>query len=166
MMMVNYLFSEAGQLMYNYGDEGHSFDYDENGKPKYTELITNNPDGLDFGKALGRYALTASGPFVQDVRYIEQAYSLPQQKQALTVWAATDADTYNLPRLTFTVEESQAINKAMNNINTLTDEMVLKFIMGIEPLENYETFVSQLKSFGIESVLETYNAALARYEGR
>ena len=54
----------------------------------------------------------------------------------------------------------------MNNMNTLTDEMVLKFIMGIEPLENYDTFVSQLKIFGIESMLETYNAALARYEGR
>lgn len=165
MRFWDYGYSEDGHMLLNFGIEGESYTMVD-GYPTYTELITNNPDGLDFGKALGRYALTASGPFVQDVRYIEQAYSLPQQKQALTVWAATDADTYNLPRLTFTVEESQAINKAMNNINTLTDEMVLKFIMGIEPLENYDTFVSQLKSFGIESVLETYNAALARYEGR
>lgn len=165
MRFWDYGYSEDGHMLLNFGIEGESYTMVD-GYPTYTELITNNPDGLDFGKALGRYALTASGPFVQDVRYIEQAYSLPQQKQALTVWAATDADTYNLPHLTFTVEESQAINKAMNNINTLTDEMVLKFIMGIEPLENYDTFVSQLKSFGIESVLETYNAALARYEGR
>ena len=165
MRFWDYGYSEDGHMLLNFGIEGESYTMVD-GYPTYTELITNNPDGLDFGKALGRYALTASGPFVQDVRYIEQAYSLPQQKQALTVWAATDDDTYNLPRLTFTVEESQAINKAMNNINTLTDEMVLKFIMGIEPLEKYDTFVSQLKSFGIESVLETYNAALARYEGR
>ena len=100
MMMVNYLFSEAGQLMYNYGDEGHSFEYDTEGKPQYTELITNNPDGISYKDACYLYAsAVASGhlPSIMDVR-AGYYYFGDEEWEVFDTFRTCDADgSYNLP---------------------------------------------------------------------
>ncbi len=54
---INYLFSEAGQLFFNYGTEGYSFEYDANGKPLYTDLIRNNPD---YSEMIAKYKFASN----------------------------------------------------------------------------------------------------------
>lgn len=46
--MWDWLWTDEGIILSNYGVEGHTFNYDEDGKPVYTELLTNNPDGLSM----------------------------------------------------------------------------------------------------------------------
>ena len=41
--------------------------------------------------------------------------------------------------------------------------MIMKFIMGAEPLDQYDKAVEQLKARGIDKVLEMKQAAYERY---
>ena len=51
-------------------------------------------------------------------------------------------------------------------IKTYTDEMTVRFIMGLEPLENYDAFVEQLHTLGIDEVLASRQSAYDRYMER
>ena len=44
--------------------------------------------------------------------------------------------------------------------------MILKFITGIEPLENFDKFVEQLKAYKVERGIEINQAAYDRYLAR
>lgn len=45
MKLFDYLYSEEGMLLMNFGVEGEQFEYVD-GEIKYTDLIMNNPDGF------------------------------------------------------------------------------------------------------------------------
>ena len=73
-------------MLNNFGIEGESYEM-VNGEPKYTELITNNPDKLPMAQILTMYVrATGEAPFIQDPRYIEQYYQLDSQQKALGIW--------------------------------------------------------------------------------
>ncbi len=163
---LDYGYSPEGHLLMNFGIENVSYQLD-NGYPAYTNLIRKNPDGLGFGQALAKYARAiADGPFVQDNRYQEQYMERPQQKEALKIWAKTNAASHLMPNLTPLPEESDKLAKIVNELNAYRDEMVLKFIMGIEPINNYDQFVNTLKSMGVEQAVKIYQDALKRYRSR
>ncbi|MFB5680172.1 hypothetical protein ACE3NQ_04455 [Paenibacillus terreus] len=54
----------------------------------------------------------------------------------------------------------------MTDVNTFKDEMILKFIMGTEPLDNFDNYVEMLKGLGIEEAIQIQQAALERYNNR
>jgi putative aldouronate transport system substrate-binding protein len=165
---LDYGYSEEGSLLYNFGIEGVSFEWVE-GYPKYTGLITNNPDGLSMNKAMAQYMLSVGGgPFVQDKRYIEQYYARPQQKQALTAWSKgwNEVSMDELPMVIYTAEE----NKEYTEIITLVDEycslMTEKFISGLVPLDKYDEFVATLNNMNIQRAIQITQLAHDRYMDR
>ncbi len=169
MMMVNYLFSEAGQLMYNYGDEGHSFEYDENGKPQYTELITNNPDGISYKDACYIYAsAVASGhlPSIMDVR-AGYYYFGDEEWNVFDTFRTCDADgTYNLPTgVALNEEENQEYATLSSDITTYASTEIMKFILGQEELtpDTFETFRDTIISMGGNRMEELYQQAYELY---
>ena len=169
MMMVNYLFSEAGQLMYNYGDEGHSFEYDENGKPQYTELITNNPDGISYKDACYIYAsAVASGhlPSIMDVR-AGYYYFGDEEWNVFDTFRTCDADgTYNLPTgVALNEEEDEEYATLSSDITTYASTEIMKFILGQEELtpDTFETFRDTIISMGGNRMEELYQQAYERY---
>ena len=68
-----------------------------------------------------------------------------------------------IPALSFTEEEREVINSIYTEIQTYKDEMINKFIMGKETLDNFDNFVETLNSMGIEEVLAVEQAAYDRY---
>ena len=66
------------------------------------------------------------------------------------------------PQLTFTNEELDRRKVLETAINTLSDEMVVKFTTGQEPMSNWDAFASQLRDFGVEELVQIYNTALGR----
>ena len=92
---LDYGYSEEGHMLYNFGIEGVSYEMVD-GYPKYTELITNNPDNLTMQHAMGRYMASAyGGPFIQDKRYYEQYLPYEEQKEAVSLLVATDRGAQN-----------------------------------------------------------------------
>jgi putative aldouronate transport system substrate-binding protein len=169
MQVVNYLFSEDGQLMYNYGDEGHSFEYDAVGNPQYTELITNNPDGISYKDACYIYAsAVASGhlPSVMDVR-AGYYYFSDAEWAVFDTFRTCDADgTYNLPNgVALNEEENEAYASISSDVTTYAATEIMKFVMGQAELtpESFQTFQDTIISMGGERMEALYQAAYERF---
>ncbi len=162
---LDFAYSEEGHMLYNFGKEGVSYQL-ENGYPKYTDLIMNNPDKLPVGNAMGQHFRSAyGGPFVQDVRYVEQYFELPQQKDALVKWSNAKNEI-RIPPVTLTADEDREFASVMNDVNTYVNEMMVKFIMGAEPIDSFDKYVNTIKGFGIDEAIAIQQAALERYNKR
>ncbi|GAE07514.1 extracellular solute-binding protein [Paenibacillus sp. JCM 10914] len=97
--MLDYGYGPEGHMLFNFGMEGLSYEM-KDGYPTYTDLILGNPQKLAPAQALAMYTRASYfGPFVQDIRYMEQYYTLPEQKDAIRIWSDTDAAKHNLPTL-------------------------------------------------------------------
>jgi len=159
-------YSQEGYMYHNFGIEGVSYNM-INGYPTYTDLVMKNPNGLPIGQALAMYQQSSyGGPHLQSVDYFKQALAWPEQRQALVNWAIDDPFKHKLPPVTTTPDESKESASIMNDINTYADEMMVKFILGTEPISNYDTYISTLKKMGIDRAVEIQNAALVRYKAR
>lgn len=161
---LDYKYGEEGHMLFNFGIEGESYTL-ESGYPTYTDKVLKH-ESLPIAQALAQYAMAGySGPFVQDPRYMEQYSSLPQQKAAIEVWMKASNDRL-MPVISPNEEESARYASIMNDVKTYYDEMLNKFIMGVEPIDQFESFVETIKSMGIEEAISIQQAALDRYNSR
>ena len=164
--LLDYAYGEAGHNLYNFGVEGVSYEM-KDGIPTYTDIVLNNPDGWPLAQSMAKHIRGSyNGPFVQDGRYIEQYLQLPTVKECPTTWYVEGANKYNLPNVTPLQDESKELATLNNEITTYVDEMVLKFILGTESLDNWDTYVNTIKGMNIDRALEIYNGALDRYNAR
>ncbi len=160
---LDYGYSEEGRMLYNFGIEGESYEM-KDGYPTYTEQVTNNPEGRSMTVALSNYARSYdAGPFVQDKRYMEQYANLPQQQRAWKTWSNTDAPEYTLPNLYVKDEEMNEYAQKKTDIDTYAGEMIMRFIIGAEPMENYDNMIAELHNRGIDRVIEICQSAYERY---
>ncbi len=162
--LLDYGFSEAGHVLFNFGIEGESFNWVD-GYPAYTDIILKNPEGKSISEAMKPY-LCASGSFpgIQDYRYLEQYYQLQAQKDAPDVWSKCNSTETKIPKLIFTTEESDRMAAIKTNVDTCAQEWAFKFITGDKSLENdFDKFRDELRTYGVEDVLEIYQAAYDRY---
>lgn len=165
---IDYFYSEEGSTLSNFGIEGESFEMVD-GVPTYTEKIRNNEEGLSMSQAMAMYMRSYDqGPFVQSVGYIEQYYGLDEQKEALVNWCKDNeyAMQFQVPKILCTSDEASEMAEITNNVNTYRDNMILKFITGIESFDNYDTFIEQMKKFGVERAIEIQQSAYKRYQER
>lgn len=163
--VIDYMYGEEGTMLSNYGIEGVSYEM-KDGKPVYTELITNNPDGLSLANALSLYAGAENKPYILTREAQEPKYALQEQKDALVVWNTAGADIKVKVPGSMTEEEIEEYNQIMGDINTYVSEYKLKFILGTESLDNFDKFRENLKSMNIERAIEIQQAMYDRFVNR
>lgn len=167
-LAVQYLdwnYSEEGHMFNCFGIEGESYTMID-GYPTYTDLIMKNSDGNMVSQMLAMYVRSSTGgPFVTDKRYLEQYYQLPQQKDALNTWFTQleGAKIEKMPHVTIPVAKSSDDASTLLSIIDYVSEMRSKFILGTEPLENYDKFIERLKALKIDTLLETRQQAYENY---
>lgn len=168
MKFLNYGYTEAGSMLFNFGIEGESYEMID-GYPTYTDYIMNNPEGLTVANAMAPFvpAAVVGGPFVQDKRYMEQYSGLPQQQAALTQWTNSDAAKYKIPATTIPSEDLAEYSKIKGDIGTYVSEMTVKYISGLEDLETFETvYLDTLKTMGVERLRELEQKAYDEFMAR
>ncbi|MBQ8525710.1 MAG: extracellular solute-binding protein [Clostridia bacterium] len=164
--ILDYGYTEEGRMLFNFGIEGKSYTMVD-GYPTYTDIITNNSEGLSMTVAMEPYTLSQhEGPFVQDKRYMEQYASLTQQKIALENWMYTDVKNYTMPSVTLTAEQRNEIAPLLESIDTYKAEMQAKFIMGIEPLDKFDDFCAELYARGLDKFLSYHQDGYERFLNR
>lgn len=161
---ANFFYTEKGGLLKNFGIEGQSYTVTD-GTPVMTDLIEKNPDGLSRQQALAvwsRGSTPAPGPV------IKLPDSNARVRESVDVWNkySESATKVLIPPITHTPEEAEDLVSLNTNINAYQEEMIIKFIMGRESLDNFDSFVDQLKKYGVEKVIELKQAALDRYNAR
>ena len=159
---VDYFYSEEGAANYLLGSVGVSYIKGEDGSLTQTELITNNPDGLDQEQALLRYSLGSGGQnpslatdntFKGGETYPTSIKGTEYMKPYLTpeVW-------YAFP---WTTEQSKVIARVKPDIQTVIQEYEAKFITGDLDIDNdWQAYQDTLKTAGLDEFIATYQEAL------
>jgi putative aldouronate transport system substrate-binding protein len=161
---LDYGYSDAGQLLFNFGLEGVSYTLNS-GKPTYTLEVLQNPT-LPPAQALSRYVrATFNGPFVQDGGYLEQYLQLQVQKDALQTWLAP-SDERQMPPVTPTQDESRKFASIMNEVNSTFQEAFTRAITGVQSAGALSGLPAQLRQIGIDDAIKIQQAALDRYTSR
>ena len=152
MRLYDFGFSEEGYRRFNWGEEGVSYTL----------------EGKSVDTVLANYAMTAiKGPamLVQDPDYMLQYYSMPQQ-QAMEVWADKDYENRAFPTVSYTSEESQKFTAIMADLETYVEQMSMKFIIGSESFDNWDSFVKTCAGMDVETAIQIQQTAVDRYNAR
>jgi putative aldouronate transport system substrate-binding protein len=164
---LDYHFSEEGSILCQYGLEGEGLAYDENGKPDYSELISDNPDGLSTDNALNAYAVNIN-MYAKNGTTLRRAYDTMQQ-EALDAWNDCREVTKSSFVGLFTLDsaETATVQQYYTDISTYVAEQIGKFLVGEADVDaDWDDFVSTVESMNIEEVIDAYRSAGERYFSR
>ena len=161
---LDYFFSEEGSILCQYGIEGEGLVYDEDGNPQYSELITNNPDGLSMSNAMIQYTVNTN-IYCKDFQPVYEAYT-EEQQACIDAWNATKevSDSSYTSYFSLSTEEQDAVSGPFTDISTYVAETVGKFLTGQMDVESeWDSYVATVESMGLQDVLDAYTAAGERY---
>ena len=166
-MLLNYFYTEEGSLLANYGVEGVTFEYLDDGTPWYTDLITDNPDGLTQTLAMYTY-IGYSIPALSDYTKYNVA-ALTDWADFIEVWGSSADNSWDMPAVSLSIEEQEEYSAVATDVETYLDENVAKFIIGDLDVNDdavWQNYLDDLESLGVNTMIEIYSAALERYNAR
>jgi len=163
---LNYGYTDEGTLLFHYGIEGKSYELNADGKIVVKYSLDEHPGWTD-AEVGGYYNRGwATGPYVMEFSVPEEIdENTARMEAAKEIFAQSQVRDYLLPTLQnfMSYEDAQEVSKIMASIDTYRSEMVTKFILGTEPLDNFEEFQKTLKEMDIEKVIEIYQKAYDSY---
>lgn len=162
--LFNWLYTEYGTIVADFGPEGKCWNYDENGVPTFTEYMTKNEAGLSLDQML--YVETMMNrPKVSTLAASEQRFPMDEQRAALSTWHETDSFTYLLPAYSIAdADLSAEATDLWSDIGTYIGECRVKFITGEMNLEDdFDNYLAQLKTMGMDRYIEIQQGALDAY---
>ena len=80
-------------------------------------------------------------------------------------WSIVESDdAYVTPIIdpALTAEENERVKDLTANLTTMLEQEYDKYIMGLEPIENYDNVIAKAIEMGAEEIAEIYNTANAR----
>jgi putative aldouronate transport system substrate-binding protein len=168
--VVDYMFTDEGNLLYNWGVEGEAFEYDANGDPQWTELVTNNPDGMMYNATSYIYASQNGTTYLPGLLDLTKGYYsfTDDQWQALEAFTTCGDSEYTIPRaVTLTTDENQTYTQYQTDIETYVEETTVDWIIGDRVTDaEWDQFVQTLHTMGIDEMIRVYQDAYDRYDAQ
>lgn len=164
---LDYLYTDEGALLANYGVEGDTFEFDENGEPVFTDKILNNENGWTMTQTVASYLCPSAG-IANWSDWTRELAGVPEKDQACyDVWSEF-SDDWRLPSsVTLTQDESTERAALYADISTIVKEQTAQFISGALDIEsNWDAYISALEASGMERAIEITQAAYDRYLAR
>ena len=159
--ILDYFYSDDGILLANYGVEGVSFEFDENGEPVLTELVTNSPEGYDFPLALIKY--TSSTPCSICINERNFLGYTDAQIAAIDLWIRNTEST-QAPGAIWSVDAQSEYASIASDLGSYVSSMCLQFITGTKSMDEWDAFVEEATtSFDVERMTELYQEAVDAY---
>lgn len=161
------LFGGEGMMFANYGKEGETYEIID-GKPVFSETITNNPNGKTQAEMIALTCAVRDGqfPMVTTWDYYKQTLA-PWGIEAVETWQKDGADTSCImPLVSRNAEETEIYANKITPIKTFVEEEVNKVITGKSSMNDWDSVAEKIKNMGIEEILEIQNAAYKRYKDR
>ena len=159
----DYLYTDEGSTLANYGVEGVSWHAGENGEPVFEEFMTNSSEFSLIGM-FSRYCCFHVVPFLYDYRreagaLTEYAASLPD------IWESHLADELEeYPSLSVPVDISNEYNSMYNEVVTCAKEYTLKVITGAEDLgSSWDNYIKTLNDLGLAEIIRIQQEAYDKF---
>ena len=169
--VCDYLYSEEGKTLFNWGVEGESFSVNADGTKQFTDNILKNPQGKIPHEAICEY-ITNTG-FIGFNEYAAARgleANLPEiakktRDQSIEYTMQSDKSMlYQI--IPFSIEEKAKLNDLNTDMKTLIKETVDKIIIGVEPIEKYDELVKQVKAMSIDDAIAIHQTAYDRLKNR
>lgn len=163
--VLNYFFTEDGATLANYGKEGYSFNYGDNGNIEYTELLLDSEYQLSMRALHGLYSWNLF-PYMtySDAMYPMYTEEVMEAIDIMSTEGIT-AEHYYPSAISLTSAESDAIITTVTDIATYSQEQLLKFMVGDLAItdENWSAYVEQLNTYGLQDAIDVYQNAYDEY---
>lgn len=161
---LNYGYTKEGMMTYNYGVQGLSWDFDENGEPKYYDRMLH-PEKFSSVNANYIYRIHFGPKFVfPDTICNPSVLKEPEVLAYKTEW---DDDprvdsTLRLPvGITLTPDEDTRRAQIMTDVATYAMEMHVAYINGEKSLSTYKSeYLATIDSMGFQEAKEITQAGL------
>ena len=165
--LLNYLYSEEGSELNNWGVEGVSYTKDADGTHHWTEAVTNDPD-YGMADAVFKYALPTLGGWPKAMSY--EAWGsmnlvVPDQITTHKNYALSDT-SLDIPSFALNAEEQETYSRIITDVNTAVSEVYLSVITGKKDVAELDALLAQVKSMGIGDAVAAYQSAYDRYMNR
>lgn len=172
---IDFLYSDEGYNITNYGKEGYSYELDEDGTPHYIQEYLEQFAGASPSSFYAVYSDLGVGQL--DLCLLLNAATQLEILQALDEWTddveefyeivAAD-DAYVEPHIepSFTTEESERSTDILTDLTTYLDQTYDNFIMGVRDISEWDSVIAELESMGVRELEEIYNNAEARAEAQ
>lgn len=160
---LNYLYTEEGATLANYGIEGVTYEVQDDGSKWYTDEIMNNSEMTQTQALL--YNLMYMAPCYAD--YTKYNIStLTTWKDFAEVWGSADNE-YNLPTLSLTAAEEETYSAAASDVETYMSEVIIKFMIGDMDIDaEWDRYIATMESLGVNDMIAIYQDAYERYQNK
>ena len=158
---MDYFYSEEGSILTNYGIEGDTFYYDENGKPQFTDKVMHNDKGLYFFGAIHYYLINNGLTLLIDRNELSLSEEALRYKEC---WG--QVGEYRLSAaLSFTAEEASEYSAIKSDLDVKREEMFAKWVTGEVELndDTWNTYLDEMEQIGWRRYLEIQQAAYDRW---
>ncbi len=163
---LDWVWSEEGCLYDNWGVEGLTWEYDENGNRMLTDFVLHNPDGLGAAWVMVLYG--CNGLLDPCLQIHKRNYAYPGGERFLAmmdIWSIPDYNgEYDFPTgISYTDDQQERINEYSNDLVTYISENYLGFIDGSKPMTEWDSYVAGCEDFGMSDILDVYQEAYEAY---
>ena len=169
MRAMDYAYTAEGNLYWNFGKQGVSWDYKPGTREvQYLPLVANDPDGLNG--AIDKYGgSTWSGNCIQATLLL-YLKNTQQAIDANDLWFYPNQDVsakWSIPNgLTLTPQESTRAAELRASIKTFVDEAAIHFITGQRAFSTWDAYVAEVNRMGLAELLRLQQGAYDRYLAR
>jgi len=154
------MYSEEAARLMTLGLEGTTYT-EENDVITMTDFITSNPDGLGSVEALRSLGGWQYFPFRLYSEYVTLLkMSDPEHVERAAAYIPYIVDMFEVGIAT--EEEMDIVGRKSVDIETYTEEMYTKFIIGQVSLDEWDTYVDTVKALGIDEILAVYQKQYER----
>ena len=163
---MDFWYTNAGMMLQNYGVYEEVYTINDAGEIEFTDLINDNPWGVDATGALTVYSF-AGNLFGRQIARRTEMFQTEDQKEARNVWSSTTDAAERIPTgMSLTTDESTEFGTLMGDIYTYAAECIMQFINGDRSLDEWDEYVASLKTMGIDDAIACYQAAMDRYNSK
>lgn len=163
MRWIDHFYGDEGARLAYMGVEGDTFEIVD-GKYKYTDKITNSSGGLTKEQEISKHTIwignNPPGILMED--YFDGSESSDQALEA-----AKKVEPFMIeevwPPFTYTEEETKKLAALASDIEKYVLEMQDKFVIGDEPFSNWDKFVKNIETMGLDEYMEIQEAAYERF---
>lgn len=161
----DWLYSEEGADITNYGIPGEHFTRTKEGVKMNPELVEQFKDKQEPTWALLTYlgtGIQGFGVYVDETVFTDTSPDMVKWGELVKKQA--DQGIIVAPPVTppFTAEETDKLKQIQTKTNTIAAQNLDKFIMGDRPLNTYDNFVKELIDSGARDIEKIYNTAYER----
>ncbi|MDD4681105.1 MAG: hypothetical protein PHP79_09550, partial [Clostridia bacterium] len=161
---IDWQYSEEGNLMYNYGKEGETFELSADGSWSWLNI----PEGMTATEYQNTFSIQGMHYFpgiysswaLEHSALEEDKITLRNREQLLPITKKT------IGEFSYTTEENDRVSVILTELNTHIDSYEAKVLAGENDLEaTWQKFQDQLIDIGIEEYISITQGALDRFYG-